>query len=103
MRSYPTILERVALAVPEQRRDLGVSITLLAKLAGVSRPTVVKIDRGFHVRPDLLRAVARELTMLEAYAPPTSTASVEMVDDLAPAVVHVPVEWPPLPGEGVTA
>jgi transcriptional regulator with XRE-family HTH domain len=63
------LVERAALAVPEQRRDLGLSLSELARLAGVSRSTVTRVERGGRVDPALVLRVAAALTVLELYAP----------------------------------
>jgi transcriptional regulator with XRE-family HTH domain len=59
--------ERVALAVPEQRLELGLSLNQLARYSGVSRSTIARIERGQRVSPVLLLRVAGALTTLELY------------------------------------
>jgi DNA-binding XRE family transcriptional regulator len=68
--------QRVALAIPEQRRELGLSVRRLARLSGVSRDTITKLERGGYVDPALTVRVATALTVLGLYAEP---------------------QWPPLP------
>jgi predicted transcriptional regulator len=62
--------ERVALAIPEQRRELGLSVRRLAILSGVSRDSITKLEGGGHVHPALVVRVATALTVLELYAKP---------------------------------
>ena len=85
------LLVRVAAAVPEQRRELGLSVTQLAHVARVSRSTIGKIERGGHVRPELLLRIASALMTLELYQGPRESAE-GAVDDL----VLLPLfPWPP--------
>jgi DNA-binding XRE family transcriptional regulator len=63
-------LERVALAVGEQRLALELSLNGVARVAGVSRTTVTKVEWGRPVSPVLLLRVAWALAVLELYAPP---------------------------------
>jgi transcriptional regulator with XRE-family HTH domain len=60
--------ERVALAIPEQRRELGLSLRQLARLTGVSRATIAKLEHGGHIDPVLLLRVATALLVLELHA-----------------------------------
>jgi transcriptional regulator with XRE-family HTH domain len=62
-------LTRIGLAIPEQRADAGLSLSELARLAGVSRSTLTKIERGRPIEPRLLLQIAAVLTLLEVYAP----------------------------------
>ena len=63
---HPT-LERMALAIGEHRLDLGLSLRQLEALAGVSRTTLTKIERGRRVDPRLLLQVASVLTTVELH------------------------------------
>jgi transcriptional regulator with XRE-family HTH domain len=67
-------LERIALALREQRLELGVSQRWLAAAAGIARPTLAKAERGGRIRPDLLLRAASVLLALELYAPPAPVA-----------------------------
>ena len=76
-------LQRVALAVGEQRLDLGVSLRTLERCSGVSRATIRKIERGGRVNPALLVRVAGALSTLELYR----DRSPKLEDEL-PLLVH---------------
>ncbi len=62
--------ERVALAIPEQRRELGLSVHQLARCSGVSRDTITKLERGGRVDPALVVHVAAALMVLELHSEP---------------------------------
>jgi transcriptional regulator with XRE-family HTH domain len=79
---------RIAAAVPEQRRDLDVSLRGLARLSGVSRSTITKVEKGKPVEPALLLQIAATLTLLELYAP--TVPPVEVHDDLVDALALCP-------------
>jgi transcriptional regulator with XRE-family HTH domain len=64
------VAERIALAIPEQRRDLGLSERELARLAGVSRWQVARLERGEPVDPAVMVTVAAALTIVELYRDP---------------------------------
>jgi transcriptional regulator with XRE-family HTH domain len=81
MRSYPTILERVALAIPERRVELGLSLNELARVACVSRSKLVRIESGVRLGPPLVVQVALALLVLELHAAFTPPAPVESRDD----------------------
>jgi transcriptional regulator with XRE-family HTH domain len=66
--SLPT--DRVALAIPEQRHALGLSLRELARASGVSRWTITKLERGGRVEPALVVKLAATLTVFELYAKP---------------------------------
>jgi predicted transcriptional regulator len=68
------LISRLALAVPEARRDLDLSLSELARLANVSRATVTKIDHGRPVDPALLVQVASTLLVLDVIAPAADPA-----------------------------
>jgi transcriptional regulator with XRE-family HTH domain len=70
MQTVQSRLDRIALALREQRLELGVSQRQLAALSGVSRDTIVKLERGGQVSPKLLLGIAAVLTLLEVYSPP---------------------------------
>jgi transcriptional regulator with XRE-family HTH domain len=72
MGRYPTILQRVALAIPEKRVELGLSLSELARLADVSRSTVTKIERGGGVASRLVVQVALALLILELHELPAT-------------------------------
>jgi DNA-binding XRE family transcriptional regulator len=64
------LLRRVALAVPEQRRDLDLSQRDLAAASGVSRATIAKLERGERVDPALVIRLALAMAALELYGAP---------------------------------
>jgi transcriptional regulator with XRE-family HTH domain len=70
MTTVQSRLDRIALALREQRLELGVSQRRLAALSGVSRETIAKAERGDQVSPKLLLGIAAVLTLLEVYTPP---------------------------------
>lgn len=70
MRKTTAFLERIALTVPEQRAELGISLNQLEKFSGVSRATIKRIESGCPVDPALLLRVAGVLTTLELHRPP---------------------------------
>lgn len=85
-----TSFARIALAVPEQRRALGLSLNETAKLAGVSRGTVARIERGHTVNPMLVVKVAVVLTVVELYAPLPLDPLVLVQPHRRPLETHVP-------------
>jgi transcriptional regulator with XRE-family HTH domain len=89
-----SIEERLALVVPEQRAELGVSVSQLARLAQVSRSTVTKVERGGRVNPALLLRIASALTTIELYAAPEEPAE-DTVDALEPVFPF----YRPMPGQ----
>jgi transcriptional regulator with XRE-family HTH domain len=70
MKRYPTIPERVVLAIPERRTELALSLNQLERISGVSRATISKIERGDHVDPAVLVRLGAALVVLDAYRPP---------------------------------
>ena len=64
---------RVAAALPEAMANAGVSDSEVAKLSGVSRPTVARIRAGRAVRPELLVKVATVVLVLEWHIPPAAS------------------------------
>jgi transcriptional regulator with XRE-family HTH domain len=83
MKSNPHI-ERIATAVPEQRRELDLSLQELARLSGVSRSTISKLEHGKPVQPSLLMQLAATLTLVELYTPNTAPVAVEVPDEPLP-------------------
>jgi transcriptional regulator with XRE-family HTH domain len=72
---------RIALAVGEARRDLGLSLRELSRWSGVSRDTISRLERGDDVRPDLIVRVAAALVVLELHAPqPVTVAKADEVN-----------------------
>jgi predicted transcriptional regulator len=59
---------RLLASIPEQRRDLGLSLRELARLSGVSRATIAKLDTGRPVDEALAMRVA--VTLIELYSEP---------------------------------
>ena len=76
---------RIAAAVPEQWRELEVSLRELARLSGVSRTTITNVEKGRAVEPTLLLQIATTLTLLELYAP---RAPIEVQDVPAPLLAY---------------
>jgi len=74
----------VAFAIPEQRRELRLSVRELARLSGVSRDTISRLEHGGQVSPALVVRVATALTVVELYAEPPA---VEKDDDIIKALV----------------
>lgn len=64
------LVDRVALAVGEQREDLGLSIRELSRVTGVSRWTLARLEAGQPVDPETLIWVAATLNVLELCRPP---------------------------------
>jgi transcriptional regulator with XRE-family HTH domain len=60
---------RLAMAIAEQRTDLGLSLRDVEKLSGVSRPTIAKLERGGRVNPALVVRVATALNVIELASP----------------------------------
>jgi transcriptional regulator with XRE-family HTH domain len=63
-------LQRVADAVPEARREHGLSQRQLAALSGVSRSSIAKLERGGRIAPALLVRLGTAAVVLDAYRPP---------------------------------
>jgi len=63
-------LQRVAHAVPEARREHGLSQRQLAAFSGVSATTIRKLERGGEIDPVLLMRLAAAVVVLDAYRPP---------------------------------
>jgi transcriptional regulator with XRE-family HTH domain len=76
------LIERVALAIPEQRLELGLSVSETARLSGVSRPTVAKMMRGQRVSAKSLLQVARTLATLKGYVAPSEASLDLLLDNL---------------------
>lgn len=96
-------VERMAAAVPEQRRDLELSLRSLSRLSGVHRETISRLERGGRIDPVLLVRVAATLSTLEQYSEPAPDES-----SSAPLLARPPLatrtpprlgELPPLPYE----
>lgn len=85
-----TLIHRIGLAVSEARFEHTLSERELARLAGVSRATVHKLERGGVVRPDLAVRIAAAVIVVDVLTPATPPAP---FDD-EPATVPLP---PPLP------
>jgi transcriptional regulator with XRE-family HTH domain len=86
---------RVALAIPEQRRGLGLSLRQLERLSGVSRNTIARIERGGRVHPALMVRVATALMVLELHAEPQLPHAIEVNGArrwVAPPVPSLPAE-----------
>ena len=58
------------MAVGEGRLDHGLSQRQLARLSGVSRPTIAKIEAGGHVHPALVVRLAAALLVLDVHRQP---------------------------------
>lgn len=71
-----THIDRLALAVPGQRRDLGISRRELAECAEVSEATIVRIEAGVRVRPANVVRVALVMAALDLYAAPEASSNV---------------------------
>jgi len=78
---YSMPIERIATAIPEQRLELGVSQTELARLSGVSRASIAKLEAGRRIDPRLVCDLAERLTLLELYSFSEASES-EIPDDL---------------------
>src|SRR5262245_33492648 len=70
MQGTPIALERVGLAIPEARREHGLSQRQLARLSGVPATTIRKLERGGSVHPALLVRLGAAVVVLDAYRPP---------------------------------
>lgn len=64
---YTTTLERMALVIPEQRLDLGVSQSELSRLSGVIRSTIAKLEAGRRIDPRHVVDLAGCLLVAELY------------------------------------
>lgn len=85
------VLARIALAIPAQRAAVGLSLTKTAELAGVSRATLVRVERGQRVLPKNVFKLAWTLTLCELNMPsPSPPAKDGVLDDLAPLLAHRP-------------
>jgi transcriptional regulator with XRE-family HTH domain len=81
-------LDRIAIAIGEQRAELGISQRQLADLVGIDRGTIAKAERGGRVRADLLLRIGGTLMMLEIYtAPPAPEPVAELSAELSRFVV----------------
>jgi transcriptional regulator with XRE-family HTH domain len=75
MKGNNTLIHRVSLAIPEQRRELDLSLSELARVSGVSRSTLTRVERGGRVGDALVVKVASALLALELHAPPAPIES----------------------------
>jgi transcriptional regulator with XRE-family HTH domain len=67
---HSSLIQRIGTAVEEARRDHLLSERELARLAGVSRSTVHRLERGGVVRADLAVRVAAAITVVDLYSEP---------------------------------
>ena len=74
------LVGRVASAIPEQRRELDLSLRELERLSGVSRRTLSKIERGGRADPALVVRVAGVLNTLELVSPKDEPPDAVVVD-----------------------
>jgi transcriptional regulator with XRE-family HTH domain len=86
MQSTSPIIERLKLAIQEQRRELGLSRRELARLAGVSAATIAKAERGGNVNRRLLVQIGGALTTLELNAPPADQKETLVFSSSSPAI-----------------
>jgi transcriptional regulator with XRE-family HTH domain len=91
METVQSRLDRIALALREQRLELGVSLRWLAAASNVSRETLAKAERGGRIRPELLLRAASVLTTLELYAPPEQPA-LSVADENGNAITFEEIE-----------
>jgi hypothetical protein len=63
------VFERIARAIPEQRRELGLTVEEIAALADVHRVDVTRADRGLPVEPSVLMRLAVTMIALELHTP----------------------------------
>ena len=91
MRKQITSLDRLALAVPEQRHDLELSRRALSECSGVSQATIQRIEAGVRVRPANLVRVALALTALELYSEPKPEQVALPLTLFPPSLA--PAEW----------
>ncbi len=89
MKKRSTHIDRVALALRDRRRDMGISRRELAECAGVSPATIVRLEEGTRVRPSSVTRVAVAMAAFELYASaPKAEAEATPEDELV-ALVRV--------------
>jgi DNA-binding XRE family transcriptional regulator len=69
-RQGSALIRRIGAAVGMARLDHGMSQSELARLAGVSRSTIAKLESGGHVRPDLAARVGSAMMVVDVHVPP---------------------------------
>jgi transcriptional regulator with XRE-family HTH domain len=75
-----SLVDRIRLAVPEQRQDLDLSLGELARPSGVSRATVTRLEAGRPIDVVLLMRIAVALLVLELARPPGPKATLLELD-----------------------
>jgi transcriptional regulator with XRE-family HTH domain len=70
MSEATSLLSRIADAIPEARREHGLSQRQLAALSGISRDSIAKVERGGTINPALLVRLGAAIVVLDAYRPP---------------------------------
>ena len=73
----PTVA-RIAASLAEARLDHGLSQRELARLSGVTRATIAKIEAGGRVRPALVVRLAAALLVLDVHREPRFDDDVEV-------------------------
>src|SRR5690349_14019983 len=72
MKRYPTIVERVAIAIPEKRVELGLSLNQAEPIPARFRGTVARIERRPRVGRPVVVQVAAALLILELHEQPAT-------------------------------
>ena len=67
---HSPIIDRIGLAVLQARSEYLLSERELARLAGVSRATLHKLEQGSLVRPDLAIKIAAAVMVIDVYGKP---------------------------------
>jgi transcriptional regulator with XRE-family HTH domain len=83
-------LQRVAHAVPEARREHGLSQRRLAAISGVSATTIRKLERGGKIDPGLLVRLGAAMVVLDAYRPPTLEAELPVLTQATRTLLQMP-------------
>jgi hypothetical protein len=68
-------LDRIAAALPEQRRDLGLARSDVALLAGIDRTKVGRLEGGLPIAPWELMSLAMALLVIEMHTAPVGGAA----------------------------
>jgi transcriptional regulator with XRE-family HTH domain len=85
------VLGRIALAIPETRAELGLSMRQLEQLSGVNRGTISRLESGAPVPVSTLMRLAVALTVAELHMPAKPEPEPELAAGLLsrlPVLIH---------------